>query len=102
MLTEEEKDILREEKDWAKENIIFTQKKLSHIVDEKNYYASRDRYWRKRFERADRKLAFDEKLLKIESEKDLSPLARILRDKDKAQELMELLRLAKKEVEEDA
>ena len=71
MLTEEEKDILREEKDWAKENIIFTQKKLSHVVDEKNYLASRDRYWRIRFERADRKLAFEEKLLKVENEKDI-------------------------------
>ena len=101
MLTEEEKDYLNEEKDWAKENVIFINKKLNHIIDEKNYYELNLRHWIERHRRADRKLAFDEKLHKIESKKDLTPLAKVLRDPDKAKALMELLRLAKEEVEED-
>lgn len=101
MLTEDEKDQLREERAWARENILYLNAKLNLIIDEKNHYESGLYYWRKRLSRADRKLAFDEKLHKVASERDMSPLARILRNKDKAKELMELLRLAKKEVEED-
>ena len=101
MLTEEEKDILREEKAWAWENIIFLHSKLNHIIEKKNHYESGLDHWKGRFKRADRKLAFDEKLQKIETKKDLTPLAKILRDPDKAKALMELLRLAKEEVEEE-
>ena len=101
MLTEEEKDHLREEKIWARENILFINSKLAHIERERGRYLSVQDYWRTRHARADRTLAFEEKLTKIKSEKDMSPLARILRDKKKAKELMELLRLAKKEVEEN-
>lgn len=102
MLTEEEKDQLREERAWSRENILFLNQELNLIIDRKNHYELGLYYWRKRLSRADRKLAFDEKLHKIESKKDLTPLAKVLRDPDKAKALMELLRLAKEEVDEDA
>ena len=101
MLTEEEKDILREERIWARENVVYLNSKLNHTVAKKNYYESGLDHWKIRFARADRKLAFDEKLQKIDTKKDLTPLAKILRDPDKAKALMELLRLAKEEVEEE-
>ena len=101
MLTEEEKDALREEMDWARENILFIQSRFNQIITEKNHYESGLSYWKRRHSRADRKLAFDEKLHKIETKKDLTPLAKILRDPDKAKALMELLRLAKEEVEDE-
>ena len=101
MLTEEEKDYLREEMIWARENIIFLNKKISHAINTKNHYELEIHNWKVRLDRADRKLALEEKLHKIESKKDLTPLAKVLRDPDKAKALMELLRLAKEEVEED-
>ena len=102
MLAEEERDYLREEMVWARENIIFLNKKIGHTINTKNHYELEIHNWKIRLDRADRKLAFDEKLQKIETKKDLTPLAKILRDPDKAKALMELLRLAKEEVEEDA
>ena len=101
MLTEEEKDQLREEIAWAKENMLFIQSRFNQIIAEKNHYESGLGYWKRRHNRADRKLAFDEKLQKIETKKDLTPLAKILRDPDKAKALMELLRLAKEEVDNE-
>ena len=101
MLKEEEKDYLREEMVWARENIIFLNKKITHAINTKNHYELKIHNWKTRLDRADRKLAFDEKLHKIESKKDLTPLARVLRNPEKAKRLMELLRLAAEEVEEE-
>ena len=97
-LTEAEKETLEEEKVWCRENIKYLNEKLSIITDTRNSILNHTFLWKERYERADRKLAFDTKLIVIEKGKEkkesvVRSLEKILEDKDKLKEFIKLRKM---------
>jgi len=66
-LTEEAKDLLREEKVWAFENIKALRVKVDYHIDELNKAKGHYAEFKARFEAADRALAFEERLIIVPS-----------------------------------
>ena len=66
-LTEEAKDLLREEKMWAFENIKALRAKVDYHIDELNKAKGHYLEFKLRFAAADRALAFEEKLMIVPS-----------------------------------
>jgi len=66
-LTNEQKDLLREEKVWAEENIKALKAKVDYHLDELNKAKGHYAEFKARFVAADRALAFEERLIVVPS-----------------------------------
>jgi predicted nuclease with TOPRIM domain len=92
-LSREEIDSLNEERIWCRENLKTVNKELNDLIMQRNKCLDKFLQWKRRFERADRKLALATKLtiVKPRGPQPKDALEKVLQDKDKTQQLIDLL-----------